>query len=160
MPSDLRPGLAVSDPDLKRLQLLTELAAEERSALAAHLEPARLAPGSVLFDEGEPGEGAVFVRSGLLSLTSSRTPEGVEIGPGSALGALSLVDSGPREVRATAVRDTEVYVLRRSAFRRFRDDEPRAACRLLEAILCESSRLGRAALADPEAHLAPLADDD
>ena len=144
----------MTDPELKRLQLVTELSPEGRAALAPHLEPLTLAAGSVLFSEGEVGEGAFFVRSGAIRLSSSRAGEQVEVGPGSALGAFSLVDAGPREVSATALRDAELLVLRRSAFRRFRDDEPRAACALLEAILRESARLGRAAWAeaDEDAH--------
>lgn len=139
---------AIADDELKRLQLVTELSPEERAVLAPHLEAVSVAAGGVVFEEGEAGEGALFVRSGALALTSSRSAERVDVGPGTALGALALVSAGPREVCATATQATQLFVLRRSAFRRLRDDEPRAACRLLEAILCESTRLGRAALAE------------
>ena len=144
--------------DLKRLQLLAELEDAEREALAPLLEPLDLAPGSVLFDEGETGEGALFLVEGEIRLASSRTSAATRVGPGTALGALSLAASGPREARAETTSRCQLLVLRRSAFRRFCDDEPRAACRLLEAILRETTRLGRAALAD--AGVDPLAGDD
>jgi len=76
---------------------------------------------------------------------------GVELGPGASLGAFSLVASGSREVRAETTSQTRILVLRRSSFRRFADAEPRAACRLLEAILRETSRLGREAIASTTA---------
>ena len=150
----------MSERDLKRLQLLAELHDEDREVIAARLEPLSLEAGSVVFDEGEPGEGALFLVEGEIRLGSSRTPGTSLLGPGSALGALALATAGPREARAETTSRCELLVLRRSAFRRFCDDEPRAACRLLEAILRETTRLGRAALAATEGGVDPLADDD
>ena len=132
--------------DLKRLTLLAELEEAERQAVAEELEPLALEAGTLLFDEGEQGEGLLFIVEGGVRVESFRTQPGLELGPGAALGAFSLVASGPREVRAETTSRTRVLVLRRSSFRRFADAEPRAACRLLEAILRETSRLGRQAL--------------
>jgi CRP-like cAMP-binding protein len=137
----------VSDADLKRLQLLSELQHQEREAIADALEPLRLEAGTLLFDEGEQGEGALFLVEGDVELSSSRTAGRVALGAGAALGPFALVAAGPREARAETTSRCELLVLRRSAFRRFADQEPRAACRLLEAILRETSRLGREALA-------------
>jgi len=137
----------VSDLDLKRLTLLAELEEVERQAVAEELEPLDLEAGTLLFDEGEQGEGLLFIVEGGVRVESFRTQRGLDLGPGAALGAFSLVASGPREVRAETTSRTRMLVLRRSSFRRFADSEPRAACRLLEAILRETSRLGREALA-------------
>jgi CRP-like cAMP-binding protein len=136
----------VNDFDLKRLTLLAELEEDERQAVAEQLEPLDLEPGTLIFDEGEQGEGLVFITEGNVRVESFRAQRGLELGPGAALGAFSLVASGPREVRAQTTTRTHVLVLRRSSFRRFADAEPRAACRLLEAILRETSRLGREAI--------------
>jgi CRP-like cAMP-binding protein len=137
----------VNDLDLKRLTLLAELEEDEQRAVAEQLEPLDLEPGTLIFDEGEQGEGLVFVAEGSVRVESFRAQRGVELGPGASLGAFSLVASGPREVRAETTSRTRLLVLRRSAFRRFADTEPRAACRLLEAILRETARLGRVAIA-------------
>ena len=137
----------MNDLDLKRLTLLAELEEAERQAVAEELEPLDLEPGTLLFDEGEQGEGLVFIAEGGVRVESFRAQRGVELGPGASLGAFSLVSSGPREVRAETTSRTRILVLRRSSFRRFADAEPRAACRLLEAILRETSRLGREAIA-------------
>ena len=141
----------MSDLDLKRLTLLAELEEAERQAVAEELEPLVLEAGTLLFDEGEQGEGLLFIVEGGVRVESFRTQRDVELGPGAALGAFSLVASGPREVRAETMSRTRLLVLRRSSFRRFADAEPRAACRLLEAILRETSRLGREALASATA---------
>jgi CRP-like cAMP-binding protein len=136
----------VNESDLKRLTLLAELEEGERQAVAEHLEPLDLEAGTLIFDEGEQGEGLVFITEGSVRVESFRARQGVELGPGASLGVFSLVSSGPREVRAETTSRTRVLVLRRSSFRRFADAEPRAACRLLEAILRETARLGREAL--------------
>jgi CRP-like cAMP-binding protein len=136
----------VSDLDLKRLTLLAELEEVERQAVAEELEPLDLEAGTLLFEEGEQGEGLLFIVEGGVRVESFRTQRDAELGPGAALGAFSLVASGPREVRAETTSRTRILVLRRSSFRRFANAEPRAACRLLEAILRETSRLGREAL--------------
>lgn len=132
--------------DLKGFTLLADLSEDEREAVAEVLEELRLDAGTVLFEEGEQSEGLLLVAEGGVQVRSSRSGERTEIGPGASLGAFSLVTSGPREARAETTSRTRILVLRRSAFRRFRDESPRAACRVLEAIVREAVRLSRAAL--------------
>jgi CRP-like cAMP-binding protein len=148
----------VSALDLKRFTLLSELEEEEREAVAEELEEIALEPGRVVFDEGEQGEGLLFVAEGEVRVTSSRAPSAAVFGVGASLGAFSLVASGTRETRVETASHARLLVLRRSSFRRFADAEPRAACRLLEAILRETARLGREAIA--AAAVDPMAADD
>jgi CRP-like cAMP-binding protein len=138
----------VSEVDLKRLRLLAERDAPEREAIAEELEPLALDAGTLLFEEGEQSEGLIWVVEGAVRVEGGRAAAAEELGPGAALGALSLVASGPRAVRAETTSRSRLLVFRRSAFRRFADAEPRAACRLLEAILRDTARAGREALAD------------
>jgi CRP-like cAMP-binding protein len=138
----------VSEHDLKRFTLLAELAEDERAAVAEELESLEVEAGTELFEEGEQGEGLLFVARGGVRVDSSRFAGGLDLGPGASLGAFSLVASGAREVHAETTSRSTLLVLRRSAFRRFADAHPRAACRLLEAILRETTRVGREALLD------------
>jgi CRP-like cAMP-binding protein len=133
----------VSEAELKRFALLADLPEAGRERLAEELEAVEVETGTRLFEAGEPGEGLLLLVSGGLRLTSARGGERVDLGPGTALGAFSLVVAGPREVSAETTSRSRLLVLRRSAFRRFCDVEPRAACRLLEAILRESVRVSR-----------------
>ncbi len=146
--------------DLKRVQLLAELDEEQREAIVGELEDLRLDAGCVLFEEGELGEGALFLLEGRVRLSSSRCAVGVDVGPGAALGVMALAASGPREARAETTARSRLLVLRRSAFRRFCDAEPRAACRLLEALLREIAQRGREALAFAAPGVDPPADGD
>ena len=149
----------MSEADLKRFELLANLPEADRQAVAEEMETLELEAGTALFDEGEPGEGLLLVAEGGVRVESSRATSSVELGAGAAIGAFSLVVSGPRQARAETTSRSRILVLRRSAFRRFADAEPRAACRLLEAILQETARLGLAAVADGGG-VDPVAADD
>ncbi|MDX1650822.1 MAG: hypothetical protein R3263_13300, partial [Myxococcota bacterium] len=52
-------------------------------------------------------------------------------------GGLALACVGPRMVSAVAEEPTRVRVLSRTAFHRLTEDAPRAACRILEAVLAD-----------------------
>jgi CRP-like cAMP-binding protein len=149
----------VRELDGKRFTLLAEFEPGEQDAIAEVLEELTLDAGTVLFEEGEPAEGLLFLAEGCVRVDSSRDPEVVELAPGASLGAFSLVASGAREARAETTSRARVLVLRRSAFRRFRETDPRAACRLLEAILAETARHSREALELPAQVGAPVASD-
>ena len=102
--------------------------------------------GTCLFDEGQEGDALLLIAKGGITIESSRFDGATELGEGEALGALALVQQGPRQVRAETASRSRILVLSRSAFQRIAAEEPRIACRLLEAILRETARLGREAV--------------
>jgi CRP-like cAMP-binding protein len=136
----------VSAVELKRFTLFEELSEEEREVLSEEIERIELEPGDVLFREHEEASGLVLLVEGRVRLESQRAGELGSVGPGSALGAVSLVTVGPREASAIAESECSIFLLRRSAFRRLADDAPRAACRLAEAIARETAAFLRAGL--------------
>lgn len=145
----------VAAVDLKRFSLLSEFSEEDREILGEELESLEVEAGTELYDEGEQGDGLYFVAEGEVRVESTHTGASAVFGPGSSMGAFSLVASGPRETRASVSQRSHLLVLRRSAFRRFAEAEPRAACRLLEAILRETARLGREVLVGAQADVDP-----
>jgi len=136
----------LSAMDLKRFALFEELSEEERELLADGIERIELEPGDVLFREQEEGGGLVLLVEGRVRLESSRAGELGSVGPGTALGAVSLVAVGPREASAVAESACSILLLRRSTFRRLVEDTPRAACRLAEAIARDAAALLRTGL--------------
>lgn len=123
--------------DLKAFALLAELSEDEREMVADLLERTSLDDGEQFFAEGQESEGLVLVELGMLLLSSSRAGKLGELAQGDSLGAVSLVTVGPREATAIAKGATRVAVLSRESFRRLSEDSPRAACRMLEAALCD-----------------------
>lgn len=121
--------------DLKRFAPLAELSEEELELLDDLLEPQTLRAGQPLLREGSEGEGLLLLVEGVLRAETER--EGVlgRLEPGAVLGGLSLASVGPRAMTLVAEEPAEVRVLTRTAFHRLTEDAPRAACRILEAIL-------------------------
>lgn len=127
----------MSEIDLKRFRLFSELTDCDREAVVELLEPTELVPGRQCFREGQEAEGLLLVESGELRLESQRSGELGCIGEGTAIGGLSLLLVGPREVSAIATSPTRVLLLSRSAFLRLSEDQPRAGLRLAQAIVTE-----------------------
>jgi CRP-like cAMP-binding protein len=127
----------VSEIDLKRFPLLSDLTDSDREAVAELLEPIELAPGRQCFREGQEAEGLLLIDRGELRLESERGGELGTSGEGTAIGGLSLLVVGPRELTAIAVAPTRVLQLSRSSFLRLAEDYPRTGLRLAQAIMAE-----------------------
>ncbi len=136
----------MSQVDLKQFPLLAELGEPDREALLEVLEERKASAGVPLFREGSEAEGLVLIVAGEVELQSRRSPEAVRLGPGAAIGGLSLLVVGPREVTAVARAACRYLLLPRTSFRRLVDDAPRTACRLTEAIAAELSAVVREGL--------------
>jgi CRP-like cAMP-binding protein len=127
----------VSEIDLKRFALFSDLTDSDRQAVAELLEPIELVSGRQCFREGQEAEGLLLVDRGELRLESLRGGELGSCGEGESIGGLALLLVGTREVTATAVTPSRVLQLSRGAFLRLAEDYPRAALRLVQAITAE-----------------------
>jgi CRP-like cAMP-binding protein len=127
----------VNEIDLKRFSLFSDLTDSDREAVAELLEPIELVPGRQCFREGQEAEGLLLIDHGELRIESQRGGELGNSGEGTALGGLSLLVVGPREVTAIAIAPTRVLQLSRTAFLRLSEDHPRTGLRLAQAITAE-----------------------
>ena len=127
----------MSETDLKRFAFFSDLTDSDREAVAELLEPIELAPGRQCFREGQEAEGLLLIDRGELRLESQRSGDLGSSGEGTAIGGLSLLLVGTREVTATAIVPTRVLYITRAAFLRLAEDHPRAGLRLAQAITAE-----------------------
>ena len=97
--------------------------------------------------EGEDSEGLVLVTEGKLSMQTEAGHEGKLEAP-VALGAAALVTIGVRAMTAVAEEPCTVHILTRTAFHRFAEDAPRAAVRILEAVITDMAGLLREGAGD------------
>jgi CRP-like cAMP-binding protein len=77
--------------------------------------------GSLMFIEGESSTEMFIIRSGLVRILKQEgenTIELAQLGPGSVLGELSLLDHQPRSATAQVVEDTSVTVIDEELFTR------------------------------------------
>ena len=108
--------------------LLTALPTELSQSLFTKARPLSLAADQTLFVAGDEGDGCYRVEEGLLK-ASIAAPAGSErilaiLGPGSVVGELSMIDRGPRSASVTALRDSKLSFVGRTAFEAFGQSRP------------------------------------
>jgi CRP-like cAMP-binding protein len=107
---------------------LAALPTELSQSLFAKARPVSLKADQTLFMVGDEGDGCYQVEEGLLK-ASIAAPGGGErilaiLGPGSVVGELSMIDGGPRSASVTALRDSKLGFVGRSAFEAFGQSRP------------------------------------
>jgi CRP/FNR family transcriptional regulator, cyclic AMP receptor protein len=108
--------------------LLAALPPELSQSLFAKARPVSLKADQTLFVAGDEGDGCYRVEDGLLK-ASIAAPAGGErilavLGPGSVVGELSMIDGGPRSASVTALRDSKLSFVGRTAFEAFGQSRP------------------------------------
>ncbi|MQA26565.1 MAG: cyclic nucleotide-binding domain-containing protein [Micromonosporaceae bacterium] len=139
------------DEVLARCGLFQGVDPEAAEALAKELEYTEVRKGDVVFTEGEPGDSLYIVMSGKIKV-GRRAADGRQnliavMGPSDMVGELSLFDPGPRTATTTAVTDSRVARLRKSALRPWITNRPEIAEQLLR-VLARRLRRTNDALAD------------
>lgn len=76
----------------------------------------QLAPGEVLFREGDPCDSMYVVTSGELSVHSGGHPVDTVVA-GGIIGEMAMIDERPRSATATATTETEVVPIDASWFK-------------------------------------------
>jgi CRP-like cAMP-binding protein len=113
------------------------LSAADLDALLAAFEPRALADGEVLLAEGEASACAYLVWRGRFRVTVGAAAAGVtagELGPGSWLGEVSLLDGDRASATATAAGPSVVLALPAEVLARLYGSEPRLGASLVRAM--------------------------
>ena len=112
------------------------LALHHRLGLALYFRPFRVAPGSELCAEDEPGSYMGVLLSGLLWVGkrdfygTARHISVVE--PGDTFGEMSFLDDAPRSASLSVAEDASLLILTRSRYQELTKSEPELAVALLE----------------------------
>lgn len=104
---------------LPKLPLFTTLPSEAIAALVEHLQRGTLGEGEILFRKGDPSGALILIESGAVEvyLEDGDNRELLRrMGPGEALGEMSLIDEEPRSATVVALSPIEYYVLYRQDF--------------------------------------------
>ena len=123
-----RTRLPMAKPVPRPESLLAALPAEWSQSLFAKARPVSLAASETLFVAGEEGDGCYRVDEGLLkaSVAAATGEERILaiLGPGAVVGELSVIDGGPRSASVTALRDSKLSFVGRTAFEAFGRSTP------------------------------------
>ena len=134
--------------------LFADLSPAMRSSISRELRRIHLAPGELLWRQGDPSGGLHLVESGRLAVAArapgQREMAIAEVGPGEVIGELPLLAGGERSASVRAVEAASVLVLDRPRFRALLaalDPGAEALRRRLLEIVCRRLRARHAHLA-------------
>ncbi|MCG6963683.1 MAG: Crp/Fnr family transcriptional regulator [Acidobacteria bacterium] len=130
---------------LSRIDLFSELTAEELAAVAQVAQVHKLPRDTVVFDTGDAADAVYVVASGKVNIvvTSSEGKELIlaVLGAGQVFGEMGLLDSSPRSAAVTTATAVELLVINRDEFHRMLDTQPQISRKLLTML---AQRLRRA----------------
>jgi len=122
-------------PGLEESRLFGSLSPEELKLLEETAERIAFPPETVVFHEGEPGNGIYVVESGAVRI-SALVAGGerrvlARVGPGDFFGEMAVLDEEPRSASATVEGNTTVRFIPRSALLELIERSPRLAVSLV-----------------------------
>ncbi len=105
---------AIADA-LARVPLFERLNGKQLDRIAKFARERHLAPGDVVFREGEEGVGFYLITKGKVEASRGGTKL-AELGPGDFFGEMALIDGHRRSATVKAVDKTDCLTLMRSDF--------------------------------------------
>lgn len=113
---------------------MTEIHSYLEALMLTDESPLRLAPGQVLFAEGQAADGRMYVvRSGSVELRSGhRVLE--TLGPGGVLGEMALIDPAPRSATAVAGADCSLTAVDERLFHKLVRQVPNLALEIMRVM--------------------------
>jgi CRP-like cAMP-binding protein len=115
-----REGPAITAAFLQQVPLFAGLTANELHDLVTVMQPIELAPGQLLWRQGQAADALHLISGGRIGIYL-RQPGGTEVhlttlGPGEVLGELPLIDGGTRSATARALDRARLWSLSRADF--------------------------------------------
>jgi CRP-like cAMP-binding protein len=115
-----REGSTITAAFLQQVPLFAGLTTNELHDLVAVMQPIELAPGQLLWRQGQAADALHLISGGGIGIYL-RQPGGTEVhlttlGPGEVLGELPLIDGGTRSATARALDRARLWSLSRADF--------------------------------------------
>ncbi|MGB8882041.1 MAG: cyclic nucleotide-binding domain-containing protein, partial [Solirubrobacteraceae bacterium] len=130
-----------------------------RLELAGQLEPVQVAAGEVIFRQGDAGQGLFLVVSGRLRVSVAGDIPGdgpermlYDLGRGAIVGEMALLTDRPRAATVSAVRDSDLLLLRVSSFTSLLERSPALVTGMIRLLVDRVLAVDQLLIADrPEA---------
>jgi|GEM_PF-1378012 len=107
--------------------IFSKLTEDELVKIVAVSENVRFSPGDVIYTQDDEGESLYIVKQGLVSLVKvndiGEDTEFTDVGEGSFLSELSILDGGPRVLTAIAISDVECFKITKMKLRLLKEYE-------------------------------------
>ena len=133
------PATEIMALELQDLELFKDHKEETLIDLEAALERRTLAQDEKVYSFGDPGNELYLIRKGAVRITLPSTVEqgghhSLTYGRGDFFGGMAFLSQMTRLNDATALEDTELFVLQREQFEKLREEHKRLACTLVEEL--------------------------
>lgn len=130
---------------LREVDLFRHLPEAELATLARQVVNRPYARNTLVFSQGDEGDGLYIVASGHVSINRANA-DGNELilavyEPGESFGELALFDDEPRSASVVSIDDSSLLFLSRGAFRSFLKAHPDALFVCLQAVVRQVRRL-------------------
>ncbi|MBW8011770.1 MAG: Crp/Fnr family transcriptional regulator [Chloroflexi bacterium] len=124
--------------DLKDYELFKDLPETVSKELAAKVELVSLKNDEVLFRKGDPGDALYLLQSGWVKMVSEDA-EGKEVvlnevGPGSTIGEIAMIDMEPRSAGVIAMSDVELLKLGSEDFLNVLYQQPKLGLHIIHSV--------------------------
>lgn len=143
---------------LSRNRLLGELDEAEMQEFVALGRVIRFSANAPVFQKGDAGDCLYAILQGQIGIHTSSASGKVMLlnilDPGDVLGEIALLDGKPRTAGASALRNSELFRIDRSAFVPFLERHPKLCIRMM-AVLCERLRWVSETIEDTVFHDVP-----
>jgi CRP-like cAMP-binding protein len=136
---------------LSRIQLLQVLSSEQLARLVPALRPVPLAPGDLLFREGDRGDALFLIEEGAVAVVRAGVQLAV-LGSGEVVGEMALVTGAPRSATVHAVGRVRLIELPKAAFDEVLAASPALRDRVHRLVTARTEDMKRKVLV-PEAEL-------
>jgi diguanylate cyclase (GGDEF)-like protein len=127
------------DTSLANSRLFSAMTPLELAAVESFLEMRRLAPGEILFREGEVGSELYIVHSGIMGSWVAQADgtrrDLYEFHAGDQFGEMAVIETAPRTATCYAREPTELYVLAAIDFYRLVWEHPIIGVKLLTSLV-------------------------
>lgn len=112
---------------------------EEIKVISKHMATKNIKTGEILFNESEKGHYLCFIISGALevSVTKKSNNEKVVLATltrGQSIGEMAIIENMPRFATVSAVEDSQMYILSKSAFDLILSRHPHIGIKLLKGV--------------------------
>ena len=130
---------------LKKVELFSRLTDEDLAALVPTLSARQISSGTVLFNQGDPGDSLFVIMKGRFRVLAkanqgarqsiTQTAEIAEVGAGEVVGELSCIDPAPRSATVGATADSMVVEINRTLLDSLSSYAPQLAMKIIGSIV-------------------------
>jgi len=131
--------MTISPDILRTMEIFSDLDDPDLVFLYMHMKSRSFRSGSLLFNEGDPGNEMYVIAKGSISifviLANGKELLISEIGEGNFFGEMSIVEQAPRSASCRAIADTECLSLSTDNFNALIHEHPGIASRIMKRML-------------------------